>query len=499
MKDINLLAHVLSREDVSFEIFEKYSRAECCDAEKVVKESEENDLKELVMGLCKVCGTYDFDLFDHFYYNYNIEQISKEFDLLRFGENYIINIELKRKSTIEKMQKQLLKNYYYLEAITENIHQFTYCSEYNKLYRLNGDSLNLISMDELLQELKNQEVSQIKDISSLFQPSRFLISPFNTPEEFLENKYFLTEHQQNIKQDILKNEDNKFFAIEGKPGTGKTLLLYDVIKEYADEYFFSEMCIVHCGKLNEGHSHLIAKEYPIIAAKYLISYLKTNCPKIIFVDESQRIYKNQFEKICNYVNVNENVKCIFSFDREQTLSPEEIKNNIPDMILSLTSVKHYRLTDKIRTNKEMASFITSLFDLSKTNPSIIYRNVSVSHFNDYKKANIYLLYLKRKGYVCINYTPSQYYDNPFQEIKCTRMTSHSVIGQEYDKVAAFLDDSFFYKNKRLRSRGYSGVPYSFIKMFYQAVTRVRNELNIIVINNEEVFHECLKIINKEEK
>lgn len=122
MKDINLLAHVLSREDVSFEIFEKYSRAECCDAEKVVKESEENDLKELVMGLCKVCGTYDFDLFDHFYYNYNIEQISKEFDLLRFGENYIINIELKRKSTIEKMQKQLLKNYYYLEAITENIH-----------------------------------------------------------------------------------------------------------------------------------------------------------------------------------------------------------------------------------------------------------------------------------------------------------------------------------------------------------------------------------------
>ena len=39
---------------------------------------------------------------------------NKEFDLLRFGNNYNINIELKSETTTEDQQNQLKKNHFYL-------------------------------------------------------------------------------------------------------------------------------------------------------------------------------------------------------------------------------------------------------------------------------------------------------------------------------------------------------------------------------------------------
>ena len=54
--------------------------------------------------------------FDGFFIGYSIPQIGKEFDLLRFGKDFLINIEIKSEITIarkeqkvlEQMQKKLL-------------------------------------------------------------------------------------------------------------------------------------------------------------------------------------------------------------------------------------------------------------------------------------------------------------------------------------------------------------------------------------------------------
>lgn len=46
---------------------------------------------------------------DNFYFGYKIPQISKEFDLIRFGENYNVSIELKSQTTLDK--QEILMNF----------------------------------------------------------------------------------------------------------------------------------------------------------------------------------------------------------------------------------------------------------------------------------------------------------------------------------------------------------------------------------------------------
>ncbi|RZJ74613.1 MAG: hypothetical protein EOO45_08070 [Flavobacterium sp.] len=79
------------------------------------KEHELDDLDKMVNELLTIED--EIDLYSDFYFGYSIPQIGKEFDLLKFGEESIINIELKRTSDGAKIQKQLLINKYYLKFL----------------------------------------------------------------------------------------------------------------------------------------------------------------------------------------------------------------------------------------------------------------------------------------------------------------------------------------------------------------------------------------------
>lgn len=65
-----------------------------------------------------------FELFDGYYIGYKIKQISKEFDLLRFSNELVINIELKspldEDKKIKKITEQMSQNYYYLNFFGQN-------------------------------------------------------------------------------------------------------------------------------------------------------------------------------------------------------------------------------------------------------------------------------------------------------------------------------------------------------------------------------------------
>lgn len=66
-------------------------------------------------------GLKDIQLYkytNNFLFGYIIPQINKEFDLLRFGDNYNISIELKSKTTVEAQKQQLCKNYFYLNFLS---------------------------------------------------------------------------------------------------------------------------------------------------------------------------------------------------------------------------------------------------------------------------------------------------------------------------------------------------------------------------------------------
>jgi hypothetical protein len=220
---------------------------------------------------------------------------------------------------------------------------------------------------------------------------------------------------------------------------------------------------------------------------------------LIILDEVQRVYKHQLEAFLDKIK-DTNVLCIFSYDSAQCLSSWEIKQNIPQFIKDQVSPKHYRLSEKIRTNKEIGSFVKNLFDLSKGNPKQVYTNINIHYFKHYKVAKEYMDVLKYQGWKIINYTPSRYDRFPYDNYQGDfEDTAHNVVRQEFDNVVAVLDQYFYYaENGKLSTKGWANKPYYHpTKMLFQIVSRTRKRLSIIIISNEAVLNECLKIINRQ--
>lgn len=439
--------------------------------------------------------THDsISLLDNFFVGYMIPQIGKEFDLLRFNKTSVVNIELKSKASEDKILKQLKRNRYYLQFLDKEVSLFTYVQETEKLYMLDEDHLTSVSIDELYKELIN-DCDNIDNIDKLFNPSNYLISPFNSTKKFMEEEYFLTEHQEEIKCKILKAVENtkaEFLALTGSAGTGKTLLTYDIAKELRNKG--KKVLIVHCAQLNSGQS-MLQEHYgwDICMAKTIKDTDLTQYD-IIIVDEAQRIYQAQFNDI--KVNAEEKkMKCIFSFDEKQYLRNNEKSRNIAGQISEILTQPIYKLTDKIRTNKEIASFIKPLFD----------RNEKINHF---KNTNIELCYcsqkqevillsrhLQEKGWKIPKYTPGTISTFCYQGYgTANEESAHEVIGQEFDKVVAIIDNNFGYDEggKLIANNRY----YSQRQMLYQILTRTRQKLYVIILNNEPMLKRCLEILKR---
>ncbi|MCQ4699070.1 DUF2075 domain-containing protein [Paeniclostridium sordellii] len=492
MKVINLISVLNANNDLSKELFNKYLKCFGIDG---IKKSELEDISSLVESI--KTHSRRLNIFDGYYIGFTINQISKEFDLLRFGIDNIINIELKRNNTGDKMKKQLIMNKYYLSFLDKQVYNFTYVSEDDTLFYLNdSDELEHVDFDYLISLLENQDLEEIYNIQSLFNPSNYLISPFNSTKEFIEGKYFLTDHQLEIKKNILKliSSGSNFITIEGNAGTGKTLLSYDLAHEYINKS--KSVLVVHCGKLNNGHKILSAKYgWDIIQAKDLLC---TEIDKyyIILVDEVQRMFEFQLEYLIKKVKELE-INCIFSYDKKQCLSSKEIKRDNPTYIKNNTSSTNFKLTDRIRSNKEIASFIKGLFDLSKVNKNISYSNINIKYFSEVNKARKYTMILHQQGWEGINYTPG-FNNYPYEKLNVPFYdNAHEVIGQEYDNVVAIIDQYFYYnENKMLSTKGYNSKPlYHPTKMLFQILTRSRKKLTIVIVNNPEILEKCLQIIN----
>lgn len=437
-------------------------------------------------------------MYDGFYIGYKIPQIGKEFDLLRFGENFSINIEIKSKFDGDKIREQLIKNKYYLQFTSCEFHYISFIYDVKNshfgFYSLD-ESDNLISIDpkNVIEIISKQTVYDNLVVDSLFSPSNYLISPFNSTEKFLDGKYFLTQNQAEVKKEIISgiyncNNLSKFVCLTGSAGTGKTLLLYDIAYDFIKSG--KNVLVVHCGKLNEGHSLLKDKGWDIIPIKELDRHM--NEYDIILIDEAQRIRHNQFNRLIEKVRTTNNMFCIFSLDQAQTLSDREINLDIKNRIQNIPGVLSKNLTEKVRTNKEMSDFIKAFFDKNRNNIEIHNSgNIELMYFLDIDSAKNYINGLN-KQWKFIQFTPSQYNHEFHEEYKLSDITSHSVIGQEFDNVVVVVDQYFTYnQDGRLsyKNKTYYNAP----KMLFQNMTRVRRKIKIIFINNDEVFDRCLRI------
>lgn len=310
----------------------------------------------------------------------------------------------------------------------------------------------------------------------------------------INNQYFLTSQQEAIKDkiiDAIEGNTAKFMAITGGPGTGKTLLTYDVIKTIRKK---KRTLIVHCGQLNDGHVRLRAKGWNITAIKELKNHDLSSLD-LVLIDETQRIYISQFNKILDDAETS-NFQCIFSYDKQQTLSASETNSDIDSKINSIRGIVKYALSDKIRTNKEIANFIKLLFNNLRNDVVLSScENISFDYFTDLENVRDYISLISDDGWEVLRLTPSQYkreHHESYSHIESK--TSHKVIGQEFDNVAVVIDKHFYY-HKTGRLLYNSNTYYDTVKMLFQNITRTRKKLKLIIIDNKQVLNRCLSILN----
>lgn len=435
---------------------------------------------------------------DGFIYGYTVPQLNKEFDLLKITETSCINIELKSEAiSEERLKRQLLQNRHYLKLLSkENLKTYIFVSSCSAVYTINDQrAIEEVSADELAAVLCSLDEAEFVDLDSVFLPRNILVSPLNSTERFLAGDYLLTEHQENIKRIVLdhvnRNTQGRFAGITGGPGTGKTLLIYDIACELAKT---RKVLMVHSGILCGGH-HLLnhrLNNVRIISAKEL-RLREIKDVDIVIVDEAHRLYTDSLEKIERWAK-RAKTTCLFSYDAGQTLSTSENRRNTAETIDSLCGKNIYKLTNKIRTNKELALFITCLRDLSKYRPEYSFPNVRIIFEPDQMKALLRARELELEGYTYISYTPSIYKSRLDYQVSVHN--THNVIGQEFEGVCMILDDNWFYQNNKLTGRVHPNPDYLFAQLLYQGLTRVRSKLALIVCG-EDILTEILTLVKND--
>ena len=149
---------------------------------------------------------FSIGLLDGFVFSYSIPHIGKEFDLLMISSDSIVNIELKSKRVSDdKKCAQLARNNYYLSFIEgKKIELFTFTAESGDLEKYSNGSIVSCEMDVLIETLLLARDRFSGDYDEIFREKKYLVSPVNDVSRFMSGGYFLTQQQQEIKNEILR-------------------------------------------------------------------------------------------------------------------------------------------------------------------------------------------------------------------------------------------------------------------------------------------------------
>lgn len=469
-----------------------------------VKDWEISGLRELSDRLMEVPDNYE-KLF--FFYSFQIPKLGKEFDLLQITEDSVLNIELKSgEVTDEKVRNQLLLNRQYLALLGKTMHSYTYISSQNRLVRLTkSERLAEASWEELAEVLSDVAECYSGEIERLFAEDRFLISPLTDPDRFLRRDYFLTSQQRDIRANLLakmQKEHVIFQGFTGFPGTGKTLLLYDLAMQLSQK---DRVCVLHFGSYPAEMLRLdsLLKRIDFCYCQGMTEELVEEVKgyTVIFVDEGHRMTAEALKVLEEYAQ-REKIPVVFSYDCEEAICTDEREGDISVNIDRLPGYIKYRLTNRIRTNQELASFIQCLMQPARSHRRRSYGAVSVCYASTKEEEGIFLEDYKRNGYIYIRESngelqgqqePLFFSDLSFEnEIDSTQATC-----KEFEQVVMTIGPDFYYDGGgRLRHKGEN---ISGVRTLFHGLNRAKTGLALVITDNRPVFEIVLSILQGREQ
>ncbi len=437
-----------------------------------------------------------------FYYSYTMQKLGKEFDLLRIGEDYIVNVELKSGNVSSDMiRKQLMQNKYYLSTLGKTVYYYTYIDSQDKLLRLsNSGKLIDSTFEELALLLDKQDGCYDGDIEDLFKEDRYLISPITDPGRFLRQEYFLTFQQRDIRKQILKkiSEGHMLQGFTGIPGTGKTILLYDIAMQLSHK---TSVCLFHFGahrdELEQLDERLKRTDFYYCDRESVPCVLRSY--SAIFVDEGHGMGHKAFEDILKY-SEEWNAPVIISYDNVDCVSEYERIGIGSQVFETHEDFIGYKLTNKIRLNNELSTFLRVLFSASKLYKRE-YPRVSVSYGKDHEEAMNLIRFYEKEGYMFIwdkSMNVEKIITPEFPGEALTRIESGSVTGKEFDKVVMLLDETFYYDEKRyLRNRESDTIGETArIMNLFHGLSRAKDRIALVIMGNMKLLDHIYYILQR---
>lgn len=431
--------------------------------------------------------------------------VSEQFDILRFSKEKIINIELKSKKIEEnKMLRQLIRHQYFLSTINANltVELFVFDEQTYKLYKLDNDSLVECSFEKLIEDIPLDYIEE--NLFNKIRESSFIKSPYSDPRDFYYKQYFLNTEQDRASKKLI-NSTHEIVVLGGGPGTGKSLVLFDVASKLVAKNL--KVLFVFCSGMNEYDKKNICEylNFEFIPIKELKNQNKLEEFNVIIVDECQRIREDQYKFLKKLLKGKLLNKLILAIDENQTLKIEEEKLKIRDRLRSDFNNRIEFIEDLVklvRQGPEIQNFIKKFFGEKSINDDVIeYTKINAVHFNSRKDAQEFIHRSSLfEGYNVIEIPEySGYWGNKknlSRFISWSPEDSFKVIGREYDKVLLPIDKKFKYDNTgNLIIECEKDYPYIPKNCLYQAITRTKNELLIVVVNNKDLFKKIEEILN----
>lgn len=446
-----------------------------------VREWELESMKALVSNL----QNYMSEVYLlRFFYSFQIPRLGKEFDLLQIKEDQIINIELKSGTVSdEAIRKQLLQNRYYLSVLGKPIQSYTYISSQDRLVKLTNHA-HIIEADweHLCAALQKDSPDYTGNIEDLFEAELYLISPLTEPARFLRKEYFLTSQQRDIERQILRKiraERTGSFWFSGLPGTGKTLLLYDIAMKLSNR---QRVCMIHCGEAARDweilHERLQRIDFLTDSQLNEGETVDLDPYSAILVDEAHLLSAQKLDLLLHSVK---HQPVIFSSDSEDVISPEEMDQTVIHMMEHLPQIQTFHLTNRIRTNAELSSFIQNMLHLPKKKSFRNYPHIEVVYANDRNEAQNLL-----NGYIHQGYQYRETY---------TRAELNTAAVRDTDRLITILDDRYYYDEEGyLRSSFQNSSGSSDVRILFHLLNQAGENLAFIIERNEPVYEVLLEFL-----
>ena len=159
------------------------------------------------------------------------------------------------------------------------------------------------------------------------------------------------------------------------------------------------------------------------------------------------------------------------------ISPDEMDRSVMERIGNLPQIQSFHLTNRIRTNAELSSFIQNILHLPDKKGTRNYPHVDVVYANEKKETENLLKDYIRQGY--------EYQKNKGQ-IKENKET---------EQLVMVLDDAYYYDEKGyLRTNVCKVEGYQEVSCLFHQLNQVKERLILIIEKIEEVYEKMLNLL-----